>query len=463
MDAEKKKIAADCWKKGSEAMSKENWDYAIEMFGKAVALVPDNLLYRQTLRGVERKKYNDNGTGAKMAGLRTAKVKTRIKASRLKKNWDAVDKAAEEGLKVNPWDAALLFELGTAARERGFSEVAVDAMRIAVANNTENKDFARSLAELLESRGDYNEASKIWQRLAKLDPMDAEARTKSMQVMTDNVIDRGGYEGAETTRDAMADEEVAKRLNSGGGGGGGPADGPGQSAEADLVHAVRREPDVVEHRLKLATHYRKAGKLEEAAETTREALEISGGDAGIRENLEDIELDQLRANLNLAKENVARNPENDEAQQNVKAINSELLKREIEIFSTRVERYPNDLKMKLELGSRFVRIKKYPQAIPLFQVCVKDKRLEIGALTSLGKCFIAEKKGKLAKRQFEKAAESVSQLDQPDLYKEVHYWLARLLEEGGDRSTAEHHYTEVLAVDYEYKDALARMEGLSED
>ena len=50
-----------------------------------------------------------------------------------------------------------------------------------------------------------------------------------------------------------------------------------------------------------------------------------------------------------------------------------------------------------------------------------------------------------------------------DSYKEVHYWLARLLEEEGDRSTAEHHYTEVLAVDYEYKDTLSRMEGLSED
>ena len=79
MDAEKKQIAADCWKKGSEAMSKENWDYAIEMFGKSVMLVPDNLLYRQTLRGVERKKYGDNGSGAKMAGLRLTKVKTRIK------------------------------------------------------------------------------------------------------------------------------------------------------------------------------------------------------------------------------------------------------------------------------------------------------------------------------------------------------------------------------------------------
>ena len=460
MDAEKKQIAADCWKKGSEAMSKENWDYAIEMFGKSVMLVPDNLLYRQTLRGVERKKYGDNGSGAKMAGLRLTKVKTRIKTSRLKKNWDAVDRAVEDGLKINPWEATLLFELGVAARERGFSEVATDAMRNALANDTENKMFARTLAELLESRGDYSEASKIWQRLAKLDPSDAEARTKAMQVLTDNVIDRGGYEGAETTRDAMADEEVAKRLGTATGG---QADGPGQSEEADLVHAVRREPEMVEHRLNLANHYRKSGKLEEAASTLKEALEISGGDAGIRENLEDVELDLLRQNLNLARDKAAADAGDEEALRNVKAINGELIKREIEVFSSRVQRYPNDLKMKFELGTRFVKIKKYAQAIPLFQVCVKDNRLETGALTSLGKCFIAEKKGKLAKRQFEKAVESISQIDEPDLYKEVHYWLARLLEEEGDRSTAEHHYTEVLAVDYEYKDTLARMEGLSED
>ena len=459
MDAEKKKIAADCWKKGSEAMSKENWDYAIEMFGKSVMLVPDNLLYRQTLRGVERKKYGDNGSGAKMAGLRLTKVKTRIKTSHLKKNWDAVDRAVEDGLKINPWEATLLFELGVAARERGFSEVATDAMRNAVANDTKNKMFARELAELLESRGDYSEASKIWQRLAKLDPTDAEARTKAMQVLTDNVIDRGGYEGAETTRDAMADDEVAKRLGTATGG---PADGPGQSEEADLVHQVRREPENVDHRLNLATFYRKSGKLEEAALTLKEALDISGGNTGIRENLEDVELDLLRQNLNLARDKTTEEADNEEALRNVKALNGELIMREIEVFSSRVERYPNDLKMKFDLGTRFVKIKKYAQAIPLFQVCVKDNRLETGALASLGKCFIAEKKGKLAIRQFEKAVESINQIDEPDLYKEIHYYLGRLLEEEGDKSTAEHHYTEVLAVDYEYKDALARMEGLSE-
>ncbi len=458
MDADKKKIAADCWKKGSEAMSKENWDYAIEMCGKAVLLVPDNLLYRQTLRGVERRKYSDNGTGARMAGLKIAPVRARIKKGRLKKDWAAIDRAAEDGLKLNPWDAQLLYELGRSAREQGFTEVAVESLRNAVAQDMENKEFNRKLAELLESRGDYSESSKIWQRLSRLDPMDAEARTKAMQVMTDNVIDRGGYEGADSTTDTMADHEVAKRLNLGAGS---PADGPGQSNEADLVHAVRREPEMVEHRLKLATFYRKAARLEEAASTLAEALEVSGGDIAIRESLEDVELDQLRHNLHLAKDAAARD-DDDVAKRNVLALGEELVKREIEVFSSRIERYPNDLKLKNDLGNRFVRIKKYNQAIPLFQVCVKDHRLQTGALTALGKCFIAEKKGKLAKRQFEKAVETVNQIDQPDVYKEIHYWLARLLEEEGNTAEAEHHYTEVLAVDYEYKDALARMEGLSE-
>jgi len=95
-------------------------------------------------------------------------------------------------------------------------------------------------------------------------------------------------------------------------------------------------------------------------------------------------------------------------------------------------------------------------------VCVRDTRLEVASLTSLGKCFIGEKKTKLARRQFEKAAAMVDQHDEPDLFKEAHYWLARLLEEAGERDEAESHYTDVLAIDYEYKDAKERLEKVQE-
>ena len=55
------------------ALAKANFDYAIEMYGKAVALAPDNLSFRQSLRGSEYKKYQDNKTGAKLASVRAGR------------------------------------------------------------------------------------------------------------------------------------------------------------------------------------------------------------------------------------------------------------------------------------------------------------------------------------------------------------------------------------------------------
>ena len=74
-----------------------------------------------------------------------------------------------------------------------------------------------------------------------------------------------------------------------------------------------------------------------------------------------------------------------------------------------------------------------------------------------------EKKGSLALRQFVKAIEAgIDPHDHPELFKEAHYWAARLYEDSGKQDDAESHYGEVLALDYEYKDARERLEGLQE-
>ena len=114
----KRKLASDCLKRATEAMAKQNWDYAVEMFATAVKMVPDNLMYRQSLRGSERKKYKDNKSGASMAFLKLSGIRSRIKKARGAKNWADLDLAAEEGLAVNPWDAHFNADLGEAARER---------------------------------------------------------------------------------------------------------------------------------------------------------------------------------------------------------------------------------------------------------------------------------------------------------------------------------------------------------
>ena len=95
---DKNRIAAECFRKGTEAMSRQNWDYAVDMFDKSVMLVPDNLMYRQTKRGCSENKYDNNKTGKRMAGMKMMGIKGRIKKSRMKKDWPGVDRACEEGL-----------------------------------------------------------------------------------------------------------------------------------------------------------------------------------------------------------------------------------------------------------------------------------------------------------------------------------------------------------------------------
>lgn len=458
-DDPKKKIAQDCFKKGTEAMVKQNWDYAIEMFGQSVKFAPDNLVYRQTLRGVERRKY-PKGTGAKMAGMRLMGVKASIKKARMTKNWANLDLSAEEGLTLVPWDAELNADMAEATANQGFNDVAVAGYKWAIETDPNNKVTLKALGALLEQKGEFLESLKYWERVFKLDPLDMEARSKITQLNASSVIDKGDFEeeggdkkekSIEAIRKAIGKQTSANAA----------ADGPGQSEEADLQRAVRKDPDNKHAFIKLADFYRRGGKLEDASAMYQKALELSGGDPNIREQLEDVEIDLMRKSVEIAKSNAAKTPEDKEADAMAKSQATELLKREVECYRARVERYPNDLKLKFTLGERFYKLKMYSQAIPLFQAAVQDNRMEGSALLLLAKCFINEKKGILARKQLEKAVPKLNPQEHREAFLDTHYYLGRLCEEAKEMDKAEEHYGEVLAVDYEYKDALKRLESLA--
>ena len=449
-----KKMAADCFRRGTEAMQKENWDYAIQMFLQCARLVPDNLLFRQTLRGCEKKKYGNNKSGAKMGTMKLMGPRGRIKKGQIKKEWNLVDQACEEGLAINPWDSQINADLGAACIKQEFKEIAVYAYECAVEGDSNNKELLQALAELYESRGDYNVAVTVWERISRIDPNDGGARMRANQAATKQVIDRGGYEGADDTKGVMAPHEIAKRLNIQKAG---SADGPGQSEEADLQRAVRKEPDNKDHYMRLGDFYKRNGKFDEAIQMLEKAVELSGGDTNIKEQVEDIGLDKMRKNIDIAK---SRGGNSEEAAQQVKELQKELRLREMEMLRGRVERYPGDLRIKFRLAECFMQEGKFSEAIPLLQQASRDSRVEATCLALLGECFIHEKKYPLAKRQFEKAATKIDVHEQEELFLKVHYWLGRLCESAKELEGAEEHYGEVLAVQWEYRDTRKRLEGL---
>jgi tetratricopeptide (TPR) repeat protein len=459
-----KKIAADCWRRGNEALAKENWDYSIEMFTTAVKLDPEALLYRQTKRGAERKKYGDNSAGSKMGVFKLAGSKTKIKNSRRKKDWAAIDLVAEESLSINPWDAGLNADMAEACQNMGYLDAAIFGFKMAIENDKANKLYFTQLGTLLEEKGEFKHARECWEMAFKLDPMDGEARSKVTALMATETRVHGGYEGAEKSsnvrRQSAYDEGRATREERQKAQKGGAPDGPGQSQEADLQRSIRKEPENKDNYLRLADFYRRDGKLVEAKEHYIKAYELSGKDSSIGEQIEDVELEMLREQLVEAKDQFNRDREDADAKKQVTLISKALIKREIEIFTKRVERYPADMRMKYELAQRFIRLKKWAPAISLLQQSVKDTRISSDALVALGKCFFADGKKELAKRQFVKALPNLSPDEKPLIYKEAHYLLARLYEESKEREKAEDHYSEILAVDYDYRDTLKRLEDL---
>lgn len=459
------KWAAENYRRGNEAVEKKNWDLAVENYGMCVRLAPDKLHYRQLLRQTTRKKYNDNGTGAGMlAKAKLMGIRSRLNSARKKADWLEVDKAAEEGLLINPWDVQLLADLGEAHKNLKNLDIARESYRLACAIDKNNKDLHRSLAEILAEKGEYDEATRIWEHVYKLDPLDGHARNMITSMQTLKTTHRGGYDDAKSTLDVTVKKDEKPNKNA--------YDdyaptskaqanalAPGESVENDMKQAIRKEPENVAHYTKLGLYYRKNKQFDEAAEILTKALQISGNSADIRELVEDVELDKMRLNVELGKARAAKSSDPVD-RENVSALSVELIKREIEILGARVERYPQDMNKKYDLATRFMKLQKWTLAIPLMQRASQDPRLKGKALLGLGKCFIYDKKLPLARGQLERAIPELNHEQDPDSYKEGHYLLGRVLEELGDKTNAEKHYGDVLVVDYDYKDCRKRLEDI---
>lgn len=451
-DDKNNKWAAEWYRKGNDAMQKQNWGLAVESFSMCVKLAPHNVTFRQLLRNCTKKKYNDNGKGAgmmSMLAMNTAKGK--VKKGKTAQDWNAVDMGCEEGLLLNPWDSYLLVELGEAALKLERAEIARAAYFDAIKAAPKDKAIHLTFAELLYARGEFMEARKVFQMAKAIDPNDLTLDKKINDCDVKETEKKGKWDRAESTQDVMVDKQAGMK-------GGAQRFAPGENKETDLRQMIRKEPEKFEHYINLSDHLKSTKKYAESLEMMRKALEISG-DPNVREKVEDLELLLFQHNLDIAKERADDSGKPEDRQKVAEMVN-ELRQRRIEVLSAREQRYPANMNIKFELAQLFMQLQKWPQAIPLLQRASQDPRLKVKALVSLGKSFMYDKKIPLAKGQFERAVPDLDINNDQDTFLDCHYWLARCAETLNESAIAEKHYGEVLVVDYDYKDARERLEKL---
>jgi tetratricopeptide (TPR) repeat protein len=123
----------------------------------------------------------------------------------------------------------------------------------------------------------------------------------------------------------------------------------------------------------------------------------------------------------------------------------------------RVDRYPNDLALRFEMGTLLFNAGRFAEAITEFQKAQNNPHMRIRALLFLGQSFLGRKMNDLAARQFQNALKEKVGFD--DERKELLYFLGVALEKLGKRDEAIEQFKLIYEVDSAYRDVSARMDA----
>ena len=82
-----------------------DWEHAFEMFFKSVQFSPQNLVYRQSLRGAQfRLREGKPATISFWTKWKLMRFDSKMVKLDNQHSWDDLDLCAEEAIRLDPWD-----------------------------------------------------------------------------------------------------------------------------------------------------------------------------------------------------------------------------------------------------------------------------------------------------------------------------------------------------------------------
>ena len=168
---------------------------------------------------------------------------------------------------------------------------------------------------------------------------------------------------------------------------------------------------------------------------------------------------QLRANRRQARAlraEVQAQPDNEDLGRAYKQMLKEHLEAELAHFQDSAKHYPTDMRLRYEMGRRFLQLARYDEAIPALQDGQRDPKNHLKALSMLGQCFYKKQWYSDAIDVYLRALESPETLA-GDINKELQYHLGRAYEDAGELEKAAKAYSTVAQIDFLYKDVKDRL------
>lgn len=440
--------------RGRQALETGRYELAVDMLMEAVSAAPDVLETRKLLRAAQIANFRKNGKAGFGAKLGYMMARQKIMGL-VKKGQGAEAMAeAEKLLSQNPLDGDNIEAAVKAAEAAGKADHA--AISIEAAYECSNRDPV-----LLERVATYYTMAKRWdkardayQKLSEMKPGNQDVLQKLKNCEAQATMNagweqtagkKGGFQNLIANKDQAAKLDAANK-----------AVVTGDDAElliAEKLKQIEAEPKNMNARRALARLYIQGKRYYEAIEALQNAIEFAGTmDPELDRMLSqtktlyyDQQIDALRAE---GREDEALEMEGEKNQ----FVFDDL--------AQRVERYPNDLHLRFELGKQYFTYGYYDDALTHLQLAQKSPKDRLWSLYYLAMCFLNQGQTDMAVMQLETARDAIPMMD--DLKKNVVYQLGLCAEAAGDLEKAYQYYKDVYSTDVGFEDLAERMLAVSQ-
>ncbi|MEN6405066.1 MAG: hypothetical protein ABFC77_01215, partial [Thermoguttaceae bacterium] len=308
-------------------------------------------------------------------------------------------------------------------------------LRAALTADPKDPEINRLCGMALGERGQFDQAIACWHRVEEARPTDEEA-LRNISVLTERrARSRGDFGGDE--------DETAKKLRLRN------QQQEEQTHEQKLLKKILAEPKNLANYLELSQYYINEERYQDSEDLLGKAYEVSDGDMEIREKWEDSQLRRLRQQISLAKDPAEK-----------KKFQAKYFEKELDVCKNRVERYPNNLAFRYELGYRYMLTKQYNDAIRELQGAKNDPRRKGVCMLVLGQCFQQIKQYRLAMSHYDLAIQEIPDRD-VDNKKKALYVAGRLALHLKNVDAAEKYLSTLAGLDFTYKDVAALLDKIA--
>ncbi|MBA4387768.1 MAG: hypothetical protein C0404_07295 [Verrucomicrobia bacterium] len=439
--------AKDLYNKGSLALERGNFDFAIEVLYSAVEMEPGLVPARKLLRIAEIRKFRQKKSGWLSSMTSSASsLPGYLKTQALFKSNKAEEAlvASEALMKVEPLNVRYVKMFVESAVSVGMPNAALQTLELVREFHPNDIYILSCMGTLYQKIGRTKSAKECIEKLCEISPNDPEVNKLLKDITA--IDSMKVWDDASDYRDVIKDKKEAELLEK-------------ESKAvtnlndvdvliADVMQRIQQEPENMKLYRSAARLYIQKQDFAQAVALLEKAISLNPGDPELDVALNSARVGQYDFHISEMEKQGRQNEAVDLRNQRVQYIFDNL--------SDRVRRYPNDLKLRYEWGLMLYEHDYVNESIQQLQLAQRSPKHRIRSLYYLALCFKQKKQYDLAHEQLEKAKEESPIMD--GTKKDIFYELGCVDELMGQNDRALGYFKEIYQVDIGYKDIAQKVE-----